>query len=68
MKDKEIARLKSKIEKMEVANDRLRAKLEGTEPKASSKPAAKRSTTKKTAVKKATVTTADPAEQDVETK
>ena len=68
MKDKEIARLKSKIEKMEEANDRLRAKLEGTEPKASSKPAAKRSTTKKTAAKKPAATTADSAEQDVETK
>ena len=47
MKEKEIVRLKTKIAKIEAESDKLRAKIDGA--KAPKKPAAKKSTAKKTA-------------------
>ena len=48
MKDKEIIRLKAKVEKMQAAEDKLKVKMEKVK---SAKPAAKKTTTKKTADK-----------------
>lgn len=50
MKDKEIIRLKTKIEKMEAAEDKLKAKVEKT---ATKKPATRKSSAKKAAEPKA---------------
>ena len=50
MKEKEILRLQTKIEKMEAESDKLRAKLEGG-AKVAKKPAAKKAATKKKAEK-----------------
>lgn len=50
MKDKEIVRLKAKVEKMQASEDKLKAKVEKT--KTTAKPAAKKTTTKKTVAKK----------------
>lgn len=50
MKDKEIVRLKAKVEKMQIAEDKLKAKAE--KAKTASKPAAKRPVAKKSADKK----------------
>lgn len=50
MKDKEIVRLKAKVEKMQIAEDKLKAKVE--KAKTASKPAAKRPVAKKSADKK----------------
>ena len=46
MKSKEIVRLQTKIEKIEVAEEKLRAKLEKTKAPAAKKPAAKRTAKK----------------------
>jgi len=50
MKDKEIVRLKAKVEKMQASEDKLKAKVEKT--KTTAKPAAKKTATKKTVAKK----------------
>lgn len=48
MKDKEIVRLKAKVEKMQAAEEKLKVKMEKAK---SAKPAAKRTSTKKVASK-----------------
>lgn len=50
MKDKEIVRLKAKVEKMQASEDKLKAKVEKT--KTTAKPVAKKTTTKRTATPK----------------
>lgn len=49
MKDKEIVRLKAKVEKMQTSEEKLKAKVEKT--KTTAKPAAKKTTAKKVAAK-----------------
>lgn len=52
MKDKEIVRLKAKVEKIQASEEKLKAKIEKAKPAA--KPAAKKPVAKKPAAKKAT--------------